>query len=168
MFRYGVALLPHRYISSWRCRETPCVAFWRTLRVLSAMLLTRNRKSRLSLAMNLLVSTYRNFRSFHTKLNPDLDSMSCSLLYAYIRSLSPPKNAFTPLYVPITNIPAADIQLRPEFLAVFKHANIESGHLITLDDLPALSEIETQLAPENTKWILVDHNALLGASLGCH
>jgi exopolyphosphatase len=126
------------------------------------MLLTRNRKSRLSLAMNLLVSTYRNFRSFHTKLNPDLDSMSCSLLYAYIRSLSPPKNAFTPLYVPITNIPAADIQLRPEFLAVFKHANIESGHLITLDDLPALSEIETQLAPENTKWILVDHNALQG------
>jgi exopolyphosphatase len=76
--------------------------------------------------------------------------------------MAPPKNAFTPLYVPITNIPASGISLRPEFLAVFKHANIESGHLITLDDLPAMSEIEAQLQPENTKWILVDHNALQG------
>ncbi|KAJ4377243.1 Exopolyphosphatase [Neocucurbitaria cava] len=92
----------------------------------------------------------------------DLDSMSCSILYAYIRSMSPPKTAFTPLYVPITNIPASDIQLRPEYLAVFKHANIESKHLITLDDLPALSDIESKLAPQNTKWILVDHNALQG------
>jgi len=92
----------------------------------------------------------------------DLDSMSCSILYAYLRSMSPPKNAFSPLYVPITNIPASDIQLRPEYLAVFKHANIESTHLITLDDLPALSDIQSKLAPENTKWILVDHNALQG------
>ncbi|KAF2022884.1 DHH phosphoesterase [Setomelanomma holmii] len=76
--------------------------------------------------------------------------------------MSPPKNAFTPLYIPITNIPASDIQLRPEYLAVFKHANIEPGHLITLDDLPPLSDISTKLAPENTRWILVDHNALHG------
>jgi exopolyphosphatase len=76
--------------------------------------------------------------------------------------MAPPSNAFSPLYVPITNIPASGISLRPEFLAVFKHANIESGHLITLDDLPAMSEIEAQLQPENTKWILVDHNALQG------
>jgi len=88
--------------------------------------------------------------------------MSCSLLYAYVRSMSPPKNAFTPLYVPMVNIPASDIQLRPEYLAVFKHANIESGHLITLDDLPPLAEIQSKLAPERTRWILVDHNALQG------
>jgi exopolyphosphatase len=88
--------------------------------------------------------------------------MSCSILYAYVRSMSPPKNAFTPLYVPITNIPAADIQLRPEYLAVFRHADIEPGHLITLDDLPPLSDIQTKLVPENTQWVLVDHNALQG------
>ncbi|KAH8732054.1 exopolyphosphatase-like protein [Phaeosphaeriaceae sp. PMI808] len=92
----------------------------------------------------------------------DLDSMSCSILYAYIRSSSPPKNAFTQLYIPITNIPAADIQLRPEYLAVFKYANIEPEHLITLDDLPPLSEIQGKLPSENTKWILVDHNAFQG------
>lgn len=92
----------------------------------------------------------------------DLDSMTCSVLYAYIRSLSPPQNAFTSLYVPVTNIPSVDIQLRPEFLAVFRHANIESEHMITLDDLPELSVIKSKLRPENTKWILVDHNALQG------
>lgn len=88
--------------------------------------------------------------------------MTCQILYAYIRSMAPPKNAFTPLYIPVTNMPASGIRMRPEFLAVFKHANIEPTHLITLDDLPALSEIQAKLKPENTKWILVDHNALQG------
>ncbi|PSN74334.1 DHH phosphoesterase [Corynespora cassiicola Philippines] len=88
--------------------------------------------------------------------------MTSSVLYAYLRSMAPPRNAFTPLYIPVTNIPASGIQLRPEFLAVFKHANIEPRHLITLDDLPDLSVIKSRLPPETTKWILVDHNALQG------
>lgn len=86
--------------------------------------------------------------------------MTCQILYAYVRSMAPPKNAFSPLYIPVTNMPASGIRMRPEFLAVFQHANIEPTHLITLDDLPALSEIQAKLKPENTKWILVDHNAL--------
>ena len=88
--------------------------------------------------------------------------MTCQILYAYVRSMAPPKNAFTPLYIPVTNMPASGIRMRPEFQAVFKYANIEATHLITLDDLPALSEIQAKLKPENTKWILVDHNALQG------
>ncbi|KAF3039030.1 Exopolyphosphatase [Didymella heteroderae] len=92
----------------------------------------------------------------------DLDSMTCQILYAYIRSMAPPKNAFTPLYIPVTNMPASGINMRPEFQAVFKYANIEPTHLITLDDLPALSDMQATLKPENTKWILVDHNALQG------
>ncbi|KAF2731708.1 DHH phosphoesterase [Polyplosphaeria fusca] len=92
----------------------------------------------------------------------DLDSMTCSVLYAYLRSMAPPCNAFSQLYVPVTNIPSSGIQLRPEFLALFRHANIEPSHLITLDDLPDLSVIQSKLRPENTKWILVDHNSLQG------
>lgn len=76
--------------------------------------------------------------------------------------MAPSRSAFTPIYVPITNIPSSGIQLRPEFLEVFKHANIETRHLLTLDDLPELSVIKSKLSPENTKWILVDHNALQG------
>lgn len=96
------------------------------------------------------------------KLQTDLDSLTSPILYAYIRSMAPPRNAFTPLYIPVTNIPRSGIQLRPEFLALLPHANIEPQHLITLDDLPDFSVIKTSLRPENTKWILVDHNALQG------
>ncbi|OCK76389.1 exopolyphosphatase-like protein [Lepidopterella palustris CBS 459.81] len=92
----------------------------------------------------------------------DLDSLTSSILYAYLRSSSSTPHAFTPLYIPIANIPFSGIQLRPEFLALLPHANIEPDHLITLDDLPELSSIRSKLRPENTKWILVDHNALQG------
>lgn len=88
--------------------------------------------------------------------------MTCQILYAYVRSMAPPRNAFTSLYIPVTNMPAAGVNMRPEFRAVFEYANIEPTHLITLDDLPALADIQATLKPENTSWILVDHNALQG------
>ncbi|KAF2140290.1 uncharacterized protein K452DRAFT_310049 [Aplosporella prunicola CBS 121167] len=92
----------------------------------------------------------------------DLDSLVCGIVYAYIRSQKPPANAFTPLYIPLSNIPAADVQLRPELLALLPHANLQPSHLVTLDDLPPLDRIGEELRRENTKWILVDHNALQG------
>lgn len=90
----------------------------------------------------------------------DLDSFTSSLIYAYVRSSIPTPHAFTPLYVPVTNIPFSGIQLRPELLALLPRANIEPQHLITLDDLPDPSNMKSKLRPENTKWILVDHNSL--------
>ncbi|KAK5020270.1 hypothetical protein BJ546DRAFT_40283 [Cryomyces antarcticus] len=89
----------------------------------------------------------------------DLDSLTSSLLYAYVRSCKPPPEAFTSLYIPLLNIPARDIGLRPEFLALLPHGDFESGNLITLDDFHA---VEARLSPEDTRWILVDHNALQG------
>ena len=52
--------------------------------------------------------------------------------------------------------------LRPEFLALFNHANITPSHLITLDDLPPPANLKDVLKPDNTRWILVDHNKLEG------
>lgn len=92
----------------------------------------------------------------------DLDSFTSSVLYAYFRSLHPPKDAFTPLYIPLLNIPASDISLRPEFLKLFHYANISLSHIITLDDLPLASNLSKELPPANTRWILVDHNRLQG------
>jgi exopolyphosphatase len=46
-------------------------------------------------------------------------------------------------------------------LALLPHANLERQHVITLDDLPQAGE--KPLDPENTHWILVDHNAFQGA-----
>lgn len=62
----------------------------------------------------------------------------------------------------MTNIPFSGVHLRPEFLALLHHADVEPQHLITLDDLPDLSSINSKLPPRNTKWILVDHNNLQG------
>ncbi|KAL8954702.1 MAG: hypothetical protein Q9183_006974, partial [Haloplaca sp. 2 TL-2023] len=93
----------------------------------------------------------------------DLDSLTSSILYAYIRSLAPPKNAFTPLYIPLLNIPSRDISLRPEFGKLFEYANINATHIVTLDDLPEPQDFSRKA--EQTRWILVDHNKLQG-SLG--
>lgn len=60
------------------------------------------------------------------------------------------------------NIPATDIRLRPEFSELFQHADINVEDLVTLDDLPRLENIEKDLRPEDTRWILVDHNNLQG------
>ena len=72
----------------------------------------------------------------------------------------PPKSAFSPIYIPILNIPKSGIRLRPEFSAVCAHAGIQASSLLTLDDLSSDAS-----RSENLRWILVDHNKLQG-SLG--
>lgn len=71
--------------------------------------------------------------------------------------MAPPRNNFSPVYVPLLNIPASGLRLRPEFTAVCTHANISIDRLITLDDL------SSQTKPlRSVRWILVDHNKLQG------
>ncbi|MCJ1250920.1 Exopolyphosphatase [Trapelia coarctata] len=86
----------------------------------------------------------------------DLDSLTSSLLYAYIRSSRPPP-ACT-LYIPLLHIPSSDLPLRPEFTALCSQANISPAHLITLDDIPPPSILPS----ERTRWVLVDHNRFQG------
>ncbi len=92
----------------------------------------------------------------------DLDSMTCSILFAWLRSQLPPSNSFTPLYIPLLNIPSADIHLRPEFLEVFDATAIDASQIPTLDDLGPSDEWSKTLNPDLTRWILVDHNKLEG------
>ncbi|KAL9064330.1 MAG: hypothetical protein Q9157_007870 [Trypethelium eluteriae] len=95
----------------------------------------------------------------------DLDSLTSSVLYSYLRSAKPSPRAFSQIHVPLLNIRRADIALRPEFLALLPHADLQSKDLITLSDLPEEANLRTSLSPEKTHWILVDHNSLQG-SLG--
>ncbi|KAL9084308.1 MAG: hypothetical protein Q9165_008136 [Trypethelium subeluteriae] len=92
----------------------------------------------------------------------DLDSFTSSVLYSYLRSAKPSPRAFSQIYVPLLNIREADIALRPEFLALLPHADLQSKDLITLSDLPEEANIRAKLSPEKTQWILVDHNSLQG------
>ncbi|KFY22897.1 hypothetical protein V493_06252 [Pseudogymnoascus sp. VKM F-4281 (FW-2241)] len=89
----------------------------------------------------------------------DLDSICCAIAYAYIITYtSIPPN----VHVPIANIPAADVSLRPELSPILSHAGIKASELITLTDLPHPSKRAALLSPEKTHWLLVDHNSLQG------
>ncbi|KAI9863630.1 MAG: Exopolyphosphatase [Trichoglossum hirsutum] len=99
----------------------------------------------------------------------DLDSLVSALLFAYLRSCAPELPSYhshqpnvTNLYTPLANLSCADLRLRPDFLALLPHAGLDASLLITLDDLPPPSERASKLPPEDTKWVLVDHNALQG------
>ena len=72
-------------------------------------------------------------------------------MLAYLRSQLPPHN----LHIPLANLPRADLALRTEMTAVLKHAGLGLRDLLTLSDLP-------ELKPEETRWLLVDHNSLTG------
>ncbi|KAF7903277.1 uncharacterized protein EAF01_006326 [Botrytis porri] len=94
----------------------------------------------------------------------DLDSLCSAILLAYLRTYSP-LNHSKSLYIPLSNLPRADLGLRPELHPVLKKARVKVGELISLDDLRehgTKSSQVTKLKPDDTRWILVDHNALQG------
>lgn len=65
------------------------------------------------------------------------------------------------------NIPAADVRIRPELLALLPHAGLKPDDLITLDDLALSSTSPDKLDPSRTHIILTDHNSVDGP-LGAH
>ncbi|OWP06460.1 hypothetical protein B2J93_9233 [Marssonina coronariae] len=91
----------------------------------------------------------------------DLDSLCSAVVLAYLRTYASSSPAET-LYIPLSNVPHTDLALRPELLPVLSRANLKLSDLITLSELPSLSQASSRLAPERTRWLLVDHNALLG------
>ncbi|OTB19969.1 hypothetical protein K445DRAFT_313761 [Daldinia sp. EC12] len=88
----------------------------------------------------------------------DLDSLCSTLFLAYIRSHSPPHV----LHIPLCHLPRDDLLLRPEFAAVLKYAAVTTDDVLTLTELPGG---DNGLKPEDTRWLLVDHNVMTG-SLG--
>lgn len=85
----------------------------------------------------------------------DLDSITSALVYSYIKSSHPEARRTNTVTIPLVNIPARDLALRPELTTLLSHANLKPSDLITLDDLPSLPA-------SKTSWTLVDHNALTG------
>ncbi|CAK4033141.1 related to exopolyphosphatase [Lecanosticta acicola] len=87
----------------------------------------------------------------------DLDSITCALVYGYILSSKLEARKAGRFVIPVANIAASELPLRPELTALLKHADIKPLELITLDDLG-----DEPLPVEKTDWTLVDHNALQG------
>lgn len=82
----------------------------------------------------------------------DIDSLTSALVLAYLRTQSSPRK----LHIPISNLPRSDLGLRTEMTAVLRHAGLQPSDILTLSDLP------DGLKVEDTRWLLVDHNALTG------
>ena len=100
-----------------------------------------------------------NLSLFYQLILSDLDSLCSAVVLAYLRTHTSPIGS---LYIPLSNLPRADLALRPELIPVLSHANLKPSDLITLSDLPPLKTMASKLPPENTRWILVDHNAMRG------
>lgn len=97
----------------------------------------------------------------------DLDSITCALVYGYIQSSKIESKRTGKVYIPITNLSASDLSLRPELTALLQHADISPSELITLDDLSlggggGGGNSPPFLPAEKTDWTLVDHNSLQG------
>ncbi|KAI1806190.1 DHH phosphoesterase [Daldinia bambusicola] len=88
----------------------------------------------------------------------DLDSLCSTLFLAYIRTHSPPHT----LHIPLCHLPRDDLSLRPEFAAVLKYAAATPDDVLTLTELPGGGGTNG-LKPEDTRWLLVDHNVMTGA-----
>lgn len=91
-------------------------------------------------------------------LPSDVDSLCSAVLFAYFRSHARPGT----LHIPLANIPREDIPLRPELGAALAYAGVKSEDLLTLTDLDDVTK-GNGLEPQDTRWVLVDHNALTGA-----
>lgn len=83
----------------------------------------------------------------------DLDSLCSTLLQAYLLGSSQRR-----LHIPLSNLPRADLALRPELAAVLRRAGIRPADLLTLTDLPP----PDGLPAAATRWLLVDHNVMTG------
>ncbi|ROW14034.1 hypothetical protein VPNG_04064 [Cytospora leucostoma] len=88
----------------------------------------------------------------------DLDSLCSAVVFAYLRSHAQPKYT---LHIPLANIPREDLPLRPELSAALSYAGVKVEDLLTLTDLDEV--IKTHgIDPQDTRWLLVDHNVLTG------
>ncbi|KAI0199228.1 exopolyphosphatase-like protein [Astrocystis sublimbata] len=115
----------------------------------------------------------------------DLDSLCSALLLAYFNTYSPPtasKRASPDgvssssssvhnlnIHIPICHLQRADLALRPEFAAVLRDADVDGAEVFTLEDVLGENgknkneESQVSVRPEDTRWLLVDHNVMTGA-----
>ncbi|KAL7627507.1 Exopolyphosphatase [Parahypoxylon ruwenzoriense] len=87
----------------------------------------------------------------------DLDSLCSTLFLAYFRSHAHGALPHGTLHIPLCHLPREDLALRPEFDAVLARGGVTTSDVLTLSELPG------QLRAEDTRWLLVDHNAMTGA-----
>ncbi|RUS30994.1 hypothetical protein BC938DRAFT_478643 [Jimgerdemannia flammicorona] len=82
----------------------------------------------------------------------DLDSIISSLAFSFLSHTLTP-NPTPTVHLPLTNIPRADLQLRPEVVHVLTSNSLSPNNLLFTEGLP-------HLTPHHTSLVLLDHNRL--------
>ena len=85
----------------------------------------------------------------------DLDSMVCSIMYAYYADqvIADEKS---PVFLPLINTPRADFKLRTEAVHLFEVTGIDLGNLLFADDV----DLDSLQKSGRLRLTLVDHNKL--------
>ncbi|KAJ1333451.1 exopolyphosphatase [Microdochium nivale] len=122
------------------------------------------------------------------KSQPALTSPSSSSSSSSSSAPQPatPRQPSGTLHIPLCNLARADLVLRPELTAVLRGAALTPDDVLTLDDLPPSTSPDSPpstssppppppssaaaaeaallpvLKPEDTRWVLVDHNVPTG------
>ncbi|KAI1265610.1 exopolyphosphatase-like protein [Xylariaceae sp. FL1019] len=99
----------------------------------------------------------------------DLDSLCSALLLAYFQTYTPSlksdgvESGRSHLHIPVCHLRRADLALRPELAAVLRNADVSGDDLFTFENiLPAKESTEHAIDPNDTEWLLVDHNVMTG------
>lgn len=92
----------------------------------------------------------------------NLDSIASSILFAYLRSQSPPSTAWSPIYIPLQQTDRQTLATRSEFTEVFAQAGIQLDDIITLEDLLREGTTQSGLTVQQTRMFLVNSNIMEG------
>jgi hypothetical protein len=91
------------------------------------------------------------------KDDPDLDSIASAVIFAYFRSALPPKDCWSPIYVPLLNERRAVLKKNAMLRRVLYHSKVSIDGLVTVDDVVA-EGTQSGLLEDMTKFFFVDHN----------
>ncbi|KAG9238476.1 hypothetical protein BJ875DRAFT_437410 [Amylocarpus encephaloides] len=101
----------------------------------------------------------------------DLDSICSAVLLAYLKSNpsspSSPPSSRQNIYIPLCNLERGDLRVRRELIHVCQRAGFEVEDFLTLTELwesplVLIEDGKKDRTEMDTRWILVDHNAMTG------
>lgn len=93
----------------------------------------------------------------------DVDSITSSVVFGYLRTREPPVGAWSDVYIPLLQVDRETLAARADLQEVLQESGISTGELVTLENLMREDDpTKTGLTKERTRMFLVNNNKLLG------
>ena len=92
------------------------------------------------------------------KNQPDLDSITSAIVFAYFRSALPPDDCWASTYIPILNESRAELGDQTYLNRVLPHSSIGLPDLVAVEDMVLPGTTQSGLKEELVRLFFVDHN----------